>query len=137
MQPVLRPADYSLPFCLAVDASDLAVGATLFQVVENIEHPVCFYSKKLDIHQKRYSTIEKEALGLVLAVRYFSLYLGTGVVTVYTDHNPLTFLQRMANHNQKLLRWSLELQQYNIDIVHRAGKDNLLSDLLSRTPVSE
>ena len=90
-QPVLRPPDYSLPFCLTVDASDLAVGATLFQLVENIEHPVCFYSKKLDIHQQRYSTIEKEALGLVLAVRYFSVYFGTGVVTVYTDHNPLLF----------------------------------------------
>ena len=49
MQPVLRPADYSLPFCPTVDASDLAVGATLFQVFEYIEHPVCFYSKKLDI----------------------------------------------------------------------------------------
>ena len=132
-QPVLRPPDYTLPFCLSVDASDLAVGATLFQMVDGLEHPICFYSKKLDHHQKRYSTIEKEALSLVLAVRYFSVYFGTGVVTVYTDHNPLVFLQRMANHNQKLLRWSLELQQYNFNIVHRAGKDNLLADLLSRS----
>ena len=134
-QPVLRPPDYTLPFCLTVDASDLAIGATLFQVIEGLEHPICYYSKKLDTHQKRYSTIEKEALSLVLSVRVFSVYFGMGVVTVYTDHNPLTFLQRMANHNQKLLRWSLELQQYNLNIVHRAGKDNLLPDLLSRTPV--
>jgi len=131
-QPVLRPPDYALPFCLSVDASDLAIGATLFQVVDGLEHPICFYSKKLDTHQRRYSTIEKEALSLILAVRYFSVYFGTGVVTVYTDHNPLVFLQRMANHNQKLLRWSLELQQYNFNIIHRAGKDNLLADLLSR-----
>ena len=99
-----QPPDHTLPFCLSVDASDLAIGATLFQLVEGLEHPICFYSKKLDAHQKRYSTIEKEALSLVLAVRYFSVYFGTGVVTVYTDHNPLVFLQRMANHNQKLLR---------------------------------
>jgi len=130
-QPVLRPPDYSLPFCLSVDASDLAIGATLFQVVDGLEHPT-FFSRKLDAHQKRYSTIEKEALSLVLAVRYFSVYFGTGVVTVYTDHNPRVFLQRMANHNQKLLRGSLELQQYNFNVVHRAGKDNLLADLLSR-----
>jgi len=38
----------------------------------------------------------------------------------------------MANHSQKLLRWSLELQQYHFNVVHRAGKDNLLADLLSR-----
>ena len=92
-----------------------------------------YFSKKLDIHQKRYSTIEKEALGLVLAVRNFSVYFGSGEVTVYTNHNPLTFLQRMANHNQKLLRWSLELQEFNT-ILHRADKDNLLFDILSRTP---
>jgi hypothetical protein len=119
-----------------VDASDVAVGATLFQEVDGLEHPICYYSHKLNQHQKRYSTIEKEALGLVLAVRTFSVYFGSSLVKVYTDHSPLQFLQRMANHNQKLLRWSLELQQYNLDIIHRAGKDNLLPDLLSRPPMS-
>jgi transposase InsO family protein len=86
----------------------------------------------LGLHQKNYSTIEKEALALILAVRAFSVYFGSTPVRVYTDHNPLVFLQRMANHNQKLLRWSLELQHYNLEIFHRAGKDNLFPDLLSR-----
>ena len=58
---------------LAVDASDVAIGAILFQEVDGIEHPICYYSKKLDCHQKRYSTVEKEALGLILAVRVFIL----------------------------------------------------------------
>jgi len=132
--PILRPPDYSLPFCMAVDAFELAIGALLFQVVENVEHPICFYTKKLDCHQKRYSTIEKEDLALVLAVRLFSVYFGTQPVKVFTDHSPLQFIQRMANHNQKLLRWSLELQQYNLEICHRAGHDNLMPDLLSRPP---
>ena len=39
--------------------------------------------------------MEKEALALVLAVRYLSVYIGTGVATVYTDHNSLVFLQRI------------------------------------------
>ena len=65
-------------------------------------------------------------------MRTFSVYFGSTVVKVYTDHSPLQFVQKMANHNQKLLRWSLELQQFNLEICHRAGKDNLLPDLLSR-----
>jgi hypothetical protein len=121
---------------VAVDASDQAMGATLFQVCDGIEHPICFISKKLDVHQRNYSTVEKEALSLVTAVRAFSVYFGAAPVTVYTDHSPLQFINRMSGHNQKLLRWSLELQQYNINIVHRAGKDNLLPDLLSR-PVDD
>ena len=131
-RPILRPPDFSQPFSLAVDASDVAIGANLFQVVDNVEHPVCYYSKRLNVHQQRYSTIEKEALALLLAVRIFSVYFGTYPVTVYTDHSPLQFIKNMANYNQKLLRWSLELQQYNLHIVHRPGCKNLIPDTLSR-----
>ena len=132
-RPVLRPPDFSKPFCLAVDSSNVAVGGHLFQVIDDVEHPICFFSKKLDVHQQKYSTIEKEALGLVLAVRAFNIYFGSSRVQVFTDHNPLVFLNKMCNHNQRLLRWSLELQEYCLEIQHRAGKDNLLPDLLSRS----
>jgi hypothetical protein len=131
-KPILRPPDFTLPFCLAVDASAVAIGANLFQVIDSIEHPVCYYSKRLNIHQQRYSTVEKEALALVTATRVFSVYFGSQPITVYTDHSPLQFIQKMANCNQKLLRWSLELQQYNLVIKHRAGKNNLIPDILSR-----
>ena len=132
-RPILRPPDFSKEFCMAVDASNVAVGGHLFQVIDGVEHPICYFSKKLDVHQQRYSTVEKEALGLILAVRAFSVYFGSTRVTVYTDHNPLVFIHKMCNHNQKLLRWCLELQQYNLNIQHRPGKDNLIPDLLSRS----
>jgi len=74
----LRLLDYSLPFCLAVDASDLAIGATLFQVVDGLEHPICFFSRKLDAHQKRYSTVEKEALSLSLPFATLACTLAQG-----------------------------------------------------------
>jgi hypothetical protein len=96
---------------------------------------VFFFSKKLATHQKRYSTVEKEALGLVMAVRTFSVYFGSTPVTVFTDHSPLQFINRMANSNQKLLRWSLELGQFNLTVVYRRSRVNLLPDLLSRPPV--
>jgi len=131
-QPILRPPDFHKPFILSVDASDIATGAVLMQEIDGVEHPIAYFSHKLDVHQRRYSTVEKEALGLVLAVRAFSVYFGANPVRVYTDHSPLQFLKRMANHNQKLLRWNLELQQYNLQITHRPGKDNTIPDLLSR-----
>ena len=133
-RPILRPPNFEQPFHLAVDASNIAVGATLYQIVEDIEHPICYFSRKLDKHQQQYSFVEKEALGLLLAVRTFSVYFGSTPVKVYTDHNPLVFLNKMANHNQNLLRWSLEIQQYNLEIIHRPGKLNLLPDILSRPP---
>lgn len=133
-RPILRPPDFSQAFYMAVDASDVTIGANSFQIVDGIEHPICFLSKKLDVHQRKYSTVEKEALGLILAVREFSTYFGSTPVTVFTDHSPLVFINRMANHNQKLLRWSLELSQYNLTLVHRRRSDNVLPDILSRPP---
>ena len=58
------------------------------------DHPVAYYSKKLDKHQRQYSTIEKEALALLLALKHFEVYVGSGLHTlqVFTDHNPLTFV---------------------------------------------
>jgi len=130
-KPILTPPDYNRPFFVAVDASQVCIGACLFQNYEDVEHTVCFFSRKLRPHESRYSTVEKEALALVTAVRTFSVYFGTTPVVVYTDHSPLTFINSMVNSNDKILRWSLELQKYTLDIQHRPGRDNLLPDLLS------
>ncbi|KAL2103192.1 hypothetical protein ACEWY4_000060 [Coilia grayii] len=133
--PVLAAPDFSLPFSLAVDASDLGAGAVLLQSDQHgLEHPVCFYSRKFDKHQRAYSTKEKEALALVLALQRFEVYVGGAIhpVVVYTDHNPLVFLTRMRNCNQRLMRWSVILQGYNLEIKHIRGRDNVVADALSR-----
>lgn len=133
--PVLAAPDFALPFQLEVDASALGAGAVLLQEdAEGVDHPVCFFSRKFNKHQIRYSTIEKEALALLLALQFFEVYLGSSSVPidVYTDHNPLVFLYRMYNQNQRLMRWSLIVQNYNIVIKHKKGKDNVVADALSR-----
>jgi len=133
--PVLKAPDFSQPFKVSVDASDVGVGAVLLQDDQNgVEHPVCYFSKKLNKHQRNYSTIEKECLALILALQHFEVYISSAPspVVVFSDHNPLTFIDRMKNKNQRLLRWSLYLQEYNLDIRHIKGKDNLIADALSR-----
>ena len=93
-----------------------------------------YYSRKFNKHQLKYSTIEKEALALLFALQHFEVYLGSSVkpIKVYTDHNPLVFLARMYNHNQRLMRWSLIVQNYNLDISHKKEPDHVLADALSR-----
>ncbi len=104
--PVLMAPDCAQSFKLEVDASAVGAGAVLIQEDANgIEHPISYYSRKFNKHQLNYSTIEKEALALLLAVQHFEVYLGSSglPIVVYTDHNPLVFLTRMYNHNQLLL----------------------------------
>lgn len=134
--PVLRSPDFGRPFSIAVDASDDAAGAVLLQQSygNDVEHPIAYFSKKFNQHQRNYSTIEKELLALILALQHFEVYIGTGQkpLIVYTDHNPLVFLSKMKNKNRRLLNWSLILQEIDIEIKHIKGKDNVIADCLSR-----
>lgn len=76
--PVLTAPDFSRPFKLEVDASGTGAGAVLLQEDDQgINHPVCFYSKKLNRHQVNYSTMEKKALALLLALQHFEVYFGS------------------------------------------------------------
>ena len=133
--PVLAAPTFEKPFKLAADASDCGAGAVLLQVgSDGVDHPVCYFSRKFNRHQMVYSTIEKEALALVWAVQYFDVYLSSASVpiTVYTDHNPLVFIDRMRTSNQRIMRWSLILQPYSLKIEHIKGIDNVIADALSR-----
>ncbi len=111
----------------------LAVRA-LFSCRNQVQHPVSYFSMKFNRHQQVYSTIEKEALALVLVVQHFEIYLGSiaAPIIIYTDHNPLVFLNRMRNRNQRLMRWSLILQPFHLEIKHIRGKDNVIADTFSR-----
>ena len=133
--PVLKSPDYEKPFKLIIDSCDVGTGSVLVQEAsDGLDHPVSYFSKKFLKYQKNYSVVEKETLGLVLALEHFDVYLGSTPfkIKVYTDHNPLTFLKTMKNKNQRLVRWSLALQEYNLEIQHIPGSENVVADALSR-----
>ena len=134
--PVLKSPDYEKPFKLIIDSSDIGTGSVLVQEAsDGLDHPVSYFSKKFLKYQKNYSVVEKETLSLVLALEHFDVYLGSTPfkIKVYTDHNPLTFLKTMKNKNQRLVRWSLALQEYNLEIQHIIpGSENVVADALSR-----
>lgn len=133
-EPVLQAPDFSRPFSLQTDASDIASGAVLLQEKDGIYHPVAYHSAKFNKHQRNYSTVEKELLSIISAVNKFECYLHASIkpLEVFTDHNPLTFLQRNKFTNQRLLRWSLFLQPYDVTIRHIKGSENIIADALSR-----
>ncbi len=132
--PVLAAPRLGEPFQLQVDASNVGAGAVLMQAdVNGVVRTVSYFSKKFKSYQLHYSVIEKEALALVWALQHFDVYVGSGgPLVVYTDHNPLTFLRSLQNPNQRLMRWALFLQPYQLDIRHIKGTANLVADALSR-----
>ena len=107
---MLAPPDFQKPFKLADDANAVGAGGVLLQKDESgVDHPVCYFSKKFSKCQKNHSPIEKDCLTLILSIQHFRVHISSSssFVTVYTDHNPITFLGKMKYKNQRLLHWTL------------------------------
>ena len=58
---------------------------------------------------------------LVWATRYFRCYLYDKRFLVRTDHAALTYLQKFADHNSPLLRWSLKLSELDFVVSTEQG----------------
>ena len=129
--PILRASDYSLPFIVRTGASDIGLGVVLSQLVDGIEHLVSFLSRKLLPREGNYPTIVKECLAIVWGVQMLDSYLFGTLFTIQTDNNSIQWLNSVKAKNQRLLRWSLSLQEYRFDIVHRKGNANANDDSLS------
>ena len=84
----------NLPLVLHTDASDRGVGATLSHIIDGVEKPVAFFSKKMLPRQTRYFVTEKKCLAMVKAVRHFEAYLLGTTFQLVTDHKALLALDR-------------------------------------------
>ena len=92
---ILEFPNFKETFIVTTDTSDFAVGAVLSQGDIPNDRPIHFFSKILNQAQRNYSTIEKEAYSVVLAVTSaFRHYLwGQKEFILYTDHKPLSHFQ--------------------------------------------
>ncbi|RYE21911.1 MAG: hypothetical protein EOP45_08990, partial [Sphingobacteriaceae bacterium] len=87
---VLSFPDFSDLFYVSTDASNVAIGAVLMQKPGGGAYrPIYYFSRTLNDAQRRYSTIEKELLAIVEAVKTFRVYLYGRFFVLLTDHKPL------------------------------------------------
>lgn len=81
-----------------------------------------------------HSTVEKEALALVLTLECFKVYVSSSSTptVVHTDHSPFVFINQMWNTNQELMRWAVFLQAFSMEVRHVKGWENVLANELLR-----
>uniref|UniRef100_A0A183C354 RNA-directed DNA polymerase n=1 Tax=Globodera pallida TaxID=36090 RepID=A0A183C354_GLOPA len=132
--PVLAPPRFGKPFVVETDASLKAIAGCLLQKnLEEETHPICYFSRVLTKHEKRYSVVELEALAICASLKNFRPYLeGAGKSTVITDNSALTSLFRRKDLEGRLSRYQLAIMAFDVEIVHRPGKKNKFCDHLSR-----
>lgn len=133
--PVLASPDFNLPFTIQTDASDKGLGGILTQGEGKNERVIAYASRALKSAEKHYTVTEKECLAVVFAVEKFRPYVEGVKFTVITDHHSLLWLKRLREPSGLLARWSIRLQAFDYELIHRKGTLNVVPDALSRIPV--
>ena len=100
VEGVVGYPDFKKPFFLKMNTSNnFKVGSVLLQEDElGNFFPVAYFSKRLYESQCRYSVLEKETLALLLSLCHFKVYATSGAppLKVFSDHNPIQFLERFV-----------------------------------------
>lgn len=126
--PVLALPNPQRPFTIHADASAVAVGA----VLEQDGHPVAYASKRFNAAETNYAIRDKELLAQVFALQHWRVYLlGGPPCTIYTDHASLSSFSTAELSSGRLARWATLMQDYNYNVVYRAGAQNR-ADALTR-----
>ena len=137
--PILKYPDPSKRYVLFTDASDIAAAGVLCQEYPDCdgkitELPIAYLSTQFTEDQYKWSTIVKEGYAIYYCVKKWKPYLDDAEILLKSDAKSLEkFLEGRTNNN-KLDRWSLELQGKRITCVHIPGTQNKAADCLSRLP---
>jgi hypothetical protein len=131
--PILAYPDFQRQFILYTDASNKALGYVLGQRDDQgRERVIAYGGRALRGAKLNYGITEKETLALVDGVKNFKVYLSHAKFLVYTDHSAIKFLNSTRDPTGRLGRWSLFLQAFDFEIVHKARRIHTNADALSR-----
>ncbi|KAL1131198.1 hypothetical protein AAG570_010816 [Ranatra chinensis] len=70
------------------------------------------------IAESRYSTMERELLGVVWVIEHFRLYLFGREFLVRTVHKPLLWVDKLKETSARVTRWKERLAAYTFRITH-------------------
>ncbi|GMF48760.1 unnamed protein product [Phytophthora fragariaefolia] len=134
--PILRLPDPSKAFIVTTDASKLAVGGVVSQEHNGFDHPVAYFSKKLNVNEQKWPTHEQELFAIKLCMGKWRVYLLGREFVVFTDNSACRWFLSHADLSPRLTRWLEVFGQFVFKLEHRAGHLNVVADALSRPPVT-
>ena len=64
--------------------------------------------------------------------RYFRPYSYRRYFKIVTDHKPLTWIMNVKDPCLRLLRWRVQLEEFDYEIIYKRGSQNTNTSALSR-----
>jgi hypothetical protein len=132
MALVLRGPNWNLPFHISTDSSDTAIRGVLGKKEDQHSYSIYFISKNLSPAELNYTITQKEFLAVVHAINKFHHYITIYEVFVHTYHYSIRFLMNKPITNGRVTRWLLLLQEFNITVLDRPGKYNVVAHFVFR-----
>ena len=130
------PLDYSAnrkPIWMMTDACTNGVGGVIAQGRDwKTAKVAAFYSAKLSAAQQNYPVHEQELLaGVETMLWHRDVLQGIHFIWV-TDHESLKYLLTQKSLSGRQARWLEKLSEFDFEIRHIPGTENLLPDALSQ-----
>ncbi|KAM9998708.1 hypothetical protein ACTFIY_008369 [Dictyostelium cf. discoideum] len=122
-------------FHLYCDVSDKALSGVLYQIQGDKFKVIWFHSRKLTDTQKRYSIGDREFLSIIDSLKKFQHLLIGKKVTIYTDHQNLTYIINKSNDKPFTKRqdnYMKYIKEFDYELRHISGKKNGIAYFLSR-----
>lgn len=133
---VLAFPDFSetaAPFCVEVDACRVSEGAVLTQVQDGVKRILAYASRSFSESEQKWGITQLEAHAIFWALAHeFRRYVYGRKVHVYTDHKPCLAMKLTRMANDRLNRWALALQDFDMDMFHVDGSKHIMADAISR-----
>ncbi|PKA62943.1 RNA-directed DNA polymerase like [Apostasia shenzhenica] len=135
--PILIAPKEGTVLSLYLGVSDTAVSAVLLDGEKGGQHPIFYTSHILLDTESRYPTLEKLALALLTTTRKLRPYFQSHTIQVVTNQ-PLLKILHTPEVSGRLLKWSIELGEYDIKFVPRTTiKAQALADFVAEFSTSE
>ncbi|KAK4400717.1 Retrovirus-related Pol polyprotein from transposon [Sesamum angolense] len=128
--PVITLPDFTLPFDVTTNASQIAIGA----VLSHNRRPLAFFSKKMSPRMQAASAYDREMYAISESVRKWRQYLLGRKFNIFTDQQSLRGLMNQTVQTPAQQRWLTKLLGFDFGIHYTPGRDNHVADALSCYP---
>ncbi|KAJ0493125.1 putative nucleotidyltransferase, Ribonuclease H [Helianthus annuus] len=120
--------NFTRPFDVTTDASNVAIGAVLSQG----DRPIAFFSKKMCPRMQASSAYVRELYAITEAVKKWRQYLLGRKFNIFTDQQSLKHLLSQVVQTPEQYRWATKLLGFDFEIFYKPGKENKVAHALSR-----
>ena len=91
-----------------------------------------YASRKLKVHENNYPTHDLELAVVFFALKIWRHYLYGVHVDVFSNHKRLQYVSTEKELNLRQRRWLELLKYYNMSVLYKFGKANVVADAFRR-----